>query len=434
MKLAGRLSAAIEVLAQIEARHRPTSEALKDWGNANRFAGSGDRAAIGNLVYDALRKRASHAFAMASDAPRALVLSVAVRDWGEDPAVLNASFEGDRFAPAAITEEEVARLTAPEPLAGAPDWMRADVPEWTASSLAAAFGDDWIAEGQGMAGRPPLDLRVNTLRSSRERVEKSLARFHPQPTAFAPDGLRLPAGPGDARTPNVTTDEGYQKGWFEVQDQGSQLAALLAGAKPGEQVLDLCAGSGGKTLAMAAAMGNKGQIFAYDSDRSRLAPIYDRLKRNGVRNAQVRAPEPGALDDLEGKMDRVVIDTPCTGSGTWRRRPDAKWKLTAEQLAARAGEQRALLSEAVRYLKPGGELVYITCSIFAEENEQQIQQFLRENTEFSASPGAETWARHFGQLPGPRFSAAGGVTLSPHLTETDSFYVVVCSRSGGDLL
>lgn len=428
MKLAGRLAAAIEVLAQVEARHRPVSEVLKDWGNAHRFAGSGDRAAIGNLVYDALRRRSSHAYAMGTDDARALVLSVAVRDWGEDAAALNASFDGDRFAPAPVTDDEVSRLTAADPLAGAPDWVRADVPEWTAPSLREAFGETWIAEGQAMTGRPPLDLRVNRLRSSRERVEKSLARFHPQPTTYAADGLRLPAGPRDARTPNVTTDEGYQKGWFEVQDQGSQLAALLAGAKPGEKVLDLCAGAGGKTLAMAAAMENKGQIFAYDSDRGRLAPIYDRLKRNGVRNAQVRAPEPGALDDLAGKMDRVVIDAPCTGSGTWRRRPDTKWKLTPEQLANRTREQHGLLEDAKRFVKPGGELVYITCSIFVEENDRQISRFLAANADFGAVGGQDLWRRSVGEQSGPRFTAAGGVSFTPHATETDGFYVVVCSR------
>jgi 16S rRNA (cytosine967-C5)-methyltransferase len=429
MKLAGRLAAAMDVLAQVEARRRPASEALKDWGTSNRFAGSGDRAAIGNLVYDALRRRASHAYTMGSDTPRALILSVAVRDWAEDAAALNASFEGDRFAPSSMTDDETMRLTAADPLAGAPDWVRADVPEWTAPSLAAAWGDDWIAEGHAMTGRPPLDLRINTLRSTRERVEKSLARFHPQPTAYAVDGFRFPAGPRDARTPNVTTDEGYQKGWFEVQDQGSQLAAILAGAKPGEQVLDLCAGAGGKTLAMAAAMGNKGQIFAYDRDRARLAPIYERLKRNGVRDAQVRAPESGALDDLVGKMDRVVIDAPCTGSGTWRRRPDAKWRLTADQLAARVAEQRTLLAEAVRYLKPDGELAYITCSIFPEENEQQLGRFLADHPDFRAVAGPELWGRHFGEKQGPRFPSAGGVAMSPHLTETDGFYIVVCTRA-----
>src|SRR5690606_12127109 len=144
-----------------------------------------------------------------------------------------------------------------------------------------------------------------------------------------------------------------QKGWFEIQDQGSQIVAALAGAREGEQVLDLCAGAGGKTLALAAIMGNRGQIFAYDADRNRLAPIYERLKRNGARNVQVRAPNPGALDDLAGKMDRVVTDAPCTGTGTWRRRPDAKWILTPELLSQRAAGQAALQAEGKGYLKAG---------------------------------------------------------------------------------
>src|SRR5690606_28131575 len=150
--------------------------------------------------------------------------------------------------------------------------------------------------------------------------------------ALMPDGIRIAPGGRDSRTPNVQVDESFLKGGFEVQDFGSQAVAALAGARAGEQVLDLCAGAGGKTLAMAAAMQNKGQIFAHDSDRQRLAPIYERLKRAGARNVQVRPPGEGALDDLAGRMDRVVVDAPCTGTGTWRRRPDTKWKLTPEQL------------------------------------------------------------------------------------------------------
>lgn len=430
MRLPGRLAAAIEVLGDIEARKRPVSEALKHWGLANRFAGAGDRAAIGNLVYDGLRRHASHAFAMASDTPRALILGVAVRDWGETPQALNAAFAGDTFAPTAITDDEAARLLAPDPLAAAPDHVRADFPQWIVASVAESLGSDWVAEGEAMAARPPLDLRVNTLKSNRERVLKSLHRFSPRETLIAPTGVRMPAGPRDARTPNVVTDEGYMKGWFEVQDQGSQIVAALVGAKAGEQVLDLCAGAGGKTLAMAAAMGNKGQVFAFDSDRARLAPIYDRLKRSGVRNAQVRAPEPGALDDLIGKMDRVVVDAPCSGSGTWRRRPDAKWKLTPEQLAARVAEQCKIVDAAARFVRPGGTLVYLTCSILAEENGGQVGRFLAEHSNFKAVPATDLWREHFPAATAkPRFSPEGGVTLSPHLTATDGFYFAALARA-----
>ncbi|HEV7346264.1 MAG TPA: RsmB/NOP family class I SAM-dependent RNA methyltransferase [Devosia sp.] len=428
MRLPGRLNAAIAVLTDVETRRRPVSEALKAWGLNNRFAGAGDRAAIGNLVYDALRRRASHAAAMGSDSPRALVLAVAVRDWGEDPEALNASFAADSHAPSALSEAEAASATAPLG-DDAPGWVRADVPEWLAPSLQRAFGENWVTEGQAMAGRPSLDLRVNTLKASRDRVMKSLARFEPAETALSQLGVTMPAGPRDARTPNVTTDEGYLKGWFEVQDQGSQIVAALAGARPGEQVLDLCAGAGGKTLALAAAMMNKGQIFAFDSDRNRLAPIYDRLKRNGARNVQVRAPQPGALDDLVVKMDRVVIDAPCTGTGTWRRRPDTKWKLTPDLLAQRIAEQAALLAEGQRYLKPGGTLIYITCSILPEENDDQVATFLAEHPDFAAVADGSWWQAALGNpLPEGVQTGQSGIALTPRLTGTDGFYLNALQR------
>lgn len=419
MRLPGRLAAAIEVLTDVETRKRPVSEALKAWGINNRFAGAGDRAAIGNLVYDALRRRASNAFVMGEDTPRALVLAVALREWGETAESLNASFASDSHAPAPLTSDE-----ALKDLFTAPDIIRADVPEWLAPSLERAFGADWVAEGEAMGNRPSLDLRANALKASPERVLKSLDRFHPQLAAIAPFGITMPAGPRDARTPNVTTDEGYLKGWFEVQDQGSQIVSALAGAREGDQVLDLCAGAGGKTLALAATMGNKGQIFAYDNDRNRLAPIYDRLKRNGVRNAQVCAPNPGALDDLVGKMDRVVIDAPCTGTGTWRRRPDTKWKLTPELLAQRQGEQAALLEEAIRYLKPGGTLVYITCSMLPEENDDQIVALKAAHPKLQSVDMAKAWrSALITDLPEGLATPEGGLCLTPHRTNTDGFYI-----------
>jgi 16S rRNA (cytosine967-C5)-methyltransferase len=427
MRLPGRLSAAIEVLTDIDARHRPVAEALKAWGLNNRFAGAGDRAAIGNLVYDALRKRASHAYAMGGDTPRALVLAVAVFDWGETPEELNDMFSADTHAPEVLNADEVRRLSATDPLEDAPEHVRADFPEWAVPSLKQSLGAFWRDEGRAMAGRPALDLRVNMLKSDRERVLKSLERVHAVAAEISPAGVRIAAGDRDSRTPNVQADEGYLKGWFEVQDQGSQIVSLLAGATQGEQVLDLCAGAGGKTLAMAAAMRNSGQIFAYDSDRHRLAPIYDRLKRNGVRNVQVRAPGAGALDDLVGKMDRVVIDAPCTGSGTWRRRPDAKWKLMAEQVTQRVGEQAAILEAGTRYVKPGGTLVYITCSILEEENGAQVAAFQATHPEFEAvdlAPAVETlgardrvhWSRD-------------GVLLTPLKTGTDGFFVSLLRRN-----
>ena len=429
MRLPGRIAAAIEVLADIDAHKRPVAEALKSWGLNNRFAGAGDRAAIGNLVYDALRRRSSLAHVMGADEPRALVLAVVVREWGEDIAALNDSFGGDRFAPAPVTDAEAARLTAADPLADAPDHIRADVPEWVAPHLQQSFGDDWIAEARALAGRPSLDLRVNTLKANRDKVLRGLARFSPEGEVRLAEGIRFPAGARDSRTPNVTSEEGYLKGWFEVQDFGSQIVAALASPRGGEQVLDLCAGAGGKTLAMAAAMQNRGQIFAYDSDRTRLAPIYDRLKRAGVRNVQVRAPGEGVLDDLRGKLDRVVVDAPCTGSGTWRRQPTTKWKLSPEQLAMRVAEQKAILADAATYLKPGGTLVYITCSVLPEENAGQVADFLAAHPDFAAVAGNKLWMAHFsGARLRARFSPEGGVAVTPHTTETDGFYCIAMQK------
>ncbi|MCB1517584.1 MAG: RsmB/NOP family class I SAM-dependent RNA methyltransferase [Hyphomicrobiaceae bacterium] len=428
MRLGGRAQAAIEILDDLATRPRPVSVALRDWGTNHRFAGSKDRSSIGNLVYDAMRKRLSHGFAMQSDSGRALVISVLVRDWGVAPDAISAEFDGDRFAPERLTDQEIALLENPDPLSGAPDHVRADLPEWLVPQFKAAFGETWIQEGQGLATRPGLDLRVNALTSTRERVIKRLKRFSPAPAPIAPDGLRIPSGDGDTRTPNVQADEAYQKGWVEIQDEGSQIVSLLAGAKPGDQVLDLCAGGGGKTLALAAQMQNRGQLFAYDADYHRLAPIYERLKRNQVRNCQVRKPEPASLDDLEGKMDLVLVDAPCTGTGTWRRHPDTKWRLTPDQVAARVGEQADLLEQAASFVKPGGNLVYITCSVLAEENSQQIEGFIEKSGIFSPADSAALWSAAFPSAPLPAFSNAG-ITLSPARTQTDGFFISVLTRA-----
>jgi 16S rRNA (cytosine967-C5)-methyltransferase len=425
MRLPGRMAAAIEILADIERRHRPVADALKSWGLDNRFAGSGDRAAIGNLVYDALRRRASHAYAMGDDSPRALILNVAVRDWGEAPDELSDLFAQDAHGPDTLTADEVHRLSATDPLGGAPDHVRADFPNWMLAHM--PFGDAVIPEGVAMAGRPPLDLRVNTLKSDRAHVLKALNRFGAEPADLSPVGVRIAAGQGDSRTPNVQVEESFLKGGFEVQDQGSQIVALLAGAQPGEQVLDLCAGAGGKSLAMAAAMNNTGQIFAHDTDRHRLAPIYDRLKRNGARNVQVRAAGD-ELGDLVGKLDRVVIDAPCTGSGTWRRRPDAKWKLTPGQLAARVAEQKSVLAEGARYVRPGGTLVYITCSILSDENNAQADDFLAAHEGFEPVDMARAMYEISPDLRARVWRLRHGVLLTPARTGTDGFFAFVARR------
>ncbi|MGH6926512.1 MAG: RsmB/NOP family class I SAM-dependent RNA methyltransferase [Propylenella sp.] len=429
MRLPGLIAAAAEVLAEIETRHRPASEALKDWGLSHRFAGSGDRAAIGNLVYDALRRRASSAWRMGGETPWHLAVGAAVLSWGNDPRALNEAFRADPHAPEPIPEETIRRVETTK-LGDAPDHVRADLPEWLAPHFEATFGADWIEEGAALAERPPLDLRVNTLKTSREKVARQLHRLGVEPTPFSPVGLRIPPADGPRRHPNVQAEEAFRRGRIEVQDEASQLCALMVGAKPGEQVLDICAGAGGKTLAIAAKMENRGQVYAYDFDKNRLAPIFERLQRAGARNVQVLSPAPDALAGLAGRMDRVLVDAPCAGTGVWRRRPDAKWRLTPEALARRIAEQDAALAAAAPAVKPDGILVYATCSLLKPENEERVAAFLLGHPGFARVPSDEAWEAALpGVAPPAAALAENALLLTPRRSTTDGFFVALLRRS-----
>ena len=246
-----------------------------------------------------------------------------------------------------------------------------------------------------------------------------------------PSGVRLPPREAGARNPNVEADPAHGRGWFEVQDEGSQIAALLAGAGPRMQVADICAGAGGKTLAMAAQMQNTGQIYAYDSDAVRFRPIFERMKRAGARNVQTLPPgEETALDALEGRMDLVLIDAPCSGTGVWRRRPDAKWRLTSAQLAERAATQSALLTRAARFLKPHGTLAYITCSILPDENDKQIKAFLEHNPSFSVIDAEQRAAKVLSRsVTCSANHNKLGLLLTPARHGTDGFYIALLLKS-----
>ncbi|WP_413987699.1 RsmB/NOP family class I SAM-dependent RNA methyltransferase [Labrys okinawensis] len=429
MTPAARLSAAIEILADIETRRRPAADALKDWGLSHRFAGSGDRAALAGLVYDMLRRRASARWLMEAETPRATLLGMLALQRGETPESLAGLFNSERFAPEPLTTHEQAAL-ATRRLADAPPDVQADVPHWLWTSFEAAFGAGAVLEGQALAERAPVDLRVNTLKASREKLLAELEPLHAAVTPLSAWGLRVPLGP-DGRSPAVQAEESFQKGWFEIQDEGSQLAGIIAAAKPGEQVLDLCAGGGGKTLEFAAAMENKGQIFATDSDKRRLAPIHERLSRAGARNVQVRTPRGAlAIEDLDGHMDMVLVDAPCSGSGTWRRNPDAKWRLRPSSLADRQKDQAAVLKAGAKAVKPGGRLVFVTCSVLPEENDASVQAFLADHGDFKPAP-LQALAKA-ADFPGfARFASSQGfgLQLSPNRSGTDGFFVSVLHRA-----
>ncbi|MFL5084194.1 MAG: RsmB/NOP family class I SAM-dependent RNA methyltransferase [Xanthobacteraceae bacterium] len=431
MTPAARLSAAIEVLADIEARRRPAADALKDWGLSHRFAGSGDRAAIAGLVYDALRHKASAAWIMGEATPRAIVLGMLKRQRGLDVEAVAALADGSRFAPGALSGEERRHLQEGT-LDGAPPHVAGDYPEWLDAPLAATFGEDRAEEGAALAARAPLDLRVNTVKADRDKAAAALADLFPQPTRWSPWGLRI-ALLSDARSPALHAEPAFLKGFVEVQDEGSQLAALLTAARPGEQVVDLCAGAGGKTLALAAQMQNHGQIYATDTDKRRLAPIHDRLERAGARNVQVRTPKAkaDALADLAGRADLVLIDAPCTGTGSWRRNPDAKWRVRPGALHERMKQQSAALDRAVPLVKPGGRIAYVTCSVLDDENGGQVRAFLDRHPEFA--PIAPTQVIDALGERAFLFRRAvlmsdHGLLMTPRRTDTDGFFVTVVVR------
>ncbi len=424
MRDGGRLSAAIEILSDVETRHRPVKLALKAWGDASRFAGAKDRAWVSGLVLDVLRRRRSLAWRMGADSPRAAVFCAlhVLWDWPVDRIAEAAADKP--HGPGALTAAERAALVQPRDMADAPSPVRGDYPDWLEASFARAFGDKAALEGEMLAERAPVDLRVNTLKSNPEQALQALAPLNAAPTGVLPNALRIAAPDPSQRSQSLEAVPAFAMGWFEVQDLASQIAAEAAGDIRGAQVLDLCAGGGGKTLALAAAMENSGQIYAYDSDGRRLADTVRRSERAGVTNLQVRSPiYPDALKGLDGAMDVVFIDAPCTGTGAWRRHPDTKWRLKPATLKQRMADQDAVLDQAVRFLKPNGRLVYVTCSILPEEDEDRVGAFLERSAGFL--PIAATNQPHLVQ----HLTDEGYLRLSPYSSGTDGFFVAVLQRS-----
>lgn len=426
MRLGGRLQAAIEVLQDIKLRRRPAADALKDWGLSHRFAGAGDRAAIGNIVYDALRERYSLEWRMDSDDPHDVAFAALLEDGGLSFDELSHALEGDRFAPEGLSKNNRHNWQVRK-LADAPDYIQGNLPQWCVPLFRDIFGSRWLGEAVALAKRPPLDLRVNLLKTKPEKILRELASTHIEPVSWYSEALRIPPIEKLKRHPNVQAEPAFQKGYYEVQDLGSQIVAHLAGAKAGMQVLDYCAGAGGKTLAMASAMENRGQIHCYDAEKARLAPIFDRLRRAGVRNVQPHVNIKD-LEQLKSQMDIVLLDAPCTGTGTWRRRPDAKWRLTDGQLERRVSEQKTVLNATLPYLKDGGHLVYITCSLLSSENDKQIETFLKENPGFQEVDMKALWFNHFGGTASRPVFPSHGLVLSPASTDTDGFFISVLEK------
>lgn len=428
MRMPGRASAAIEILAEIFERHRPASEALKDWGKAHRFAGSTDRHAIGTLVFDCLRRRNSLSARMGDGRARALVLA-ALRDIWNVPVDHIVALGGDGHGPGPVTETEKTALTRllRDDL---PPHVKGDIPEWLMPSFTAVFAERAAEEGAALSMRAPVDLRVNTLKTSREEVLEALRKFGAVAGSLSPHAVRIPPPGPEARNANVEAEPAHGRGWYEVQDAGSQVAALMSGAKSAETVADICAGAGGKTLALSAMMENRGKLVAHDSDRHRLRPIFERLQRAGAENVEVIAAEDGERLASFGGFDCVLIDAPCSGSGAWRRKPDAKWRLTQKQLQQRIADQRDVLERGAKLVKPGGRLIYVTCSVLPEENGPQIQVFLGRHKDFHIVPYVGEWRTSIGgDVPVSADGSTQTLLLTPSRHGTDGFFIAVMSKT-----
>jgi 16S rRNA (cytosine967-C5)-methyltransferase len=429
-----RIQAAIELLGEIEAAKAPADDIVGNYFRRHRFAGVKDRAAISEHLYAVLRRRAVIDWYLErvqpgiAPAPRERVLAalVLVEEWRVE--AIDRACDGDRFRPAPLDRAERLLLEA---LSGKsldhpamPRAVRLNYPAWLDAALAERFGERLGPEMAAMAEAAPLDLRVNQLKSSRSDARKALeaAGIEALPTALAPTGLRV-----RARIP-LATLELFKTGCVEVQDEGSQLAALLAEAKPGMRVVDFCAGAGGKTLALAAQMQNKGHLVACDISAKRLERSGVRLRRAGISNVERRALSTERdkwVKHHEQSFDRVFVDAPCTGTGTWRRNPDAKWRLTQTDLDELVALQARILDSAARLAKPGGRLIYATCSLLPAENERQISSFLDRHPGFRMLPIGQVWAHAFGR---PCPEPGDMLRLTPATHGTDGFFVAVLER------
>lgn len=418
MKEGARLQSAIEILSLHEGAKKPLDQVCYGYFKTRRYIGSKDRQTIAAYVYGVMRHRAScdwwalergvSPLLMAPLEAARIRLCVYLWIFEKLPREkFGILFSGEKYAPSKISDKERAIFEKIPELHRRPPWIEGEFPEWLLPFLKRRFGERLKEEMHAFLEKAPLDLRVNTLKASREEVHKKLEHtgFSLSPTPLSPWGLRC------KERENIAQTTMFQEGFVEVQDEGSQLIVSVMDAKPGQAVLDLCAGAGGKTLALAALLQNKGRIVATDTALWRLKRTKERLKRAGVFNVELREISGSHDKWLKRQVDRfdhVLVDAPCSGSGTWRRNPDQKWNITLEDIKELTALQKSLLEAAAPLVKPGGFLVYATCSLLCEENEDVVTAFLEEHPSFSLVPcGLEK---------------APFLSLSPFQNNTDGFF------------
>lgn len=426
MKPASRINATIEILGSEHRNRVPMDKVVGDYMRTRRYIGSKDRSDVAERVYNIVRAHARLGWWLeqnkAIDTPRTRVIAwLALGEQADEKRIADL-FDGSKYAPEPLSENEqkLAQSLQGKTLEhnDMAEAVRAECPPEYEPGLRTLFGDDFLAEMQAMQENAPLDIRVNIFTADKEKVSGSLAKdgVEVEETKYCPWALRCKDKAYLSKT------KAFNKGWIAIQDEGSQLIAWLCNAEPGMQVLDFCAGGGGKTLALAAAMQRKGRIVATDNDPRRLEQGRRRYKKAGIADiVEVRPLSEDRhrkwLKRQKGTFDIVLVDAPCTGSGTWRRNPDTRWSYIGPSMEELVEIQAEILEKAMRAVKPGGKLVYATCSLFTEENEAQIEKFLQNNTDFELIPLDENLN-----------IGAPYMRLTPHRHGTDAFFTAILQR------
>jgi len=446
MTPAARIQAAIDLLDAAASSPLPADRVAAEYFRTRRYVGSKDRPAISERLFGVLRRRARldwwvaraldglPAPAMPTPGRARMIADLILTD-RLSMTDMRALFGAEKYGPGRLEKPEtllVERLTDRDiDHPDQPPWVRADLPQWLYEPLSQALGATdpagLDAELAALREKAPLDLRVNALKADRDAAQAALAAagIEAEPMPLSPLGLRVPDGA------NVVVSPPFRDGLVEVQDEGSQVVALLTDARPGMRIVDFCAGAGGKTLAIAAAMRGRGKLVACDTSEGRLRRSLARLKRAGVQNVERRALSSERdkwVKRHKGSFDRVLVDAPCSGVGTWRRNPDAKWSLTPRDVEELTALQARILESAARLVKPGGRAVYATCSLLPEENGRQIDRFLAgPGRGWRLIPPAEIWAS-VADGPPPVAAGAPCLTLTPARHGTDGFFCAVLER------
>ena len=424
-----RISAVVELLDKIDRSFSQADEVVSAYVRGRRYIGSKDRRFISETVYSMLRHTAHLNWWTRSGSSRDKMIAYLVGIESMPARELHQLFNGTIYNPAPLSPAEMDLTTnaSREPVAAdlaLPGWVQAEFPEWLYEGMASYWGQNFNTEAQALNMPAPVDLRVNTLKASCTRVLEILKNdgLAAEPTPYSPLGLRL------AARRNLLATTAFKGGFVEIQDEGSQLIALLVDAKADHKTIDFCAGGGGKTLALAAAMKDGGPLLACDTDKRRLDKLTPRLKRAGVSNVSrhlLTGPEDPWLQEHRASAERVLIDVPCSGSGAWRRAPASKWRLTADTLHGYTALQASILDQASLLVKPGGRLIYATCSVLPQENEDQIAAFRARAGMFRSLQIGALWEKIIG---GTCPSTGDHLSLTPARTQTDGFFCAILER------